>query len=566
MSDDEILDLLRRFVQLVRSNPEPYLKAHLDSLSEDERRVIKKFSRILSESGKGSTRKGNTTVIEDIKDITTIQLSFSLEACLKDWKRDPKLFFKSAVDIQCSYGTAGEIFSRIRLDEDSRDTLMIRRRFDLRALYQFAVSQGLHTGKSWRNNGSQRFALVICNDLLRHGDKEVNAIMEKVRDYVYLGQGFHLWAEKLGGPGYLLIMPLELSETKYAHRNHHPRIKDGAAHLQTIGIQSIAERYQVLPIGDYISSHTLKHLKPTAIPAETDGAYLRPTEAESGSSRTQALSGVPAAANQHRKQGKHDKRAARSSTTARDTFVEATSCQELAKPQYPSDVVGSRIHHSNRNMGEGVRGMDSSWFEDHGARDADAADALSQLHSTRVLASSRAAEQDRGNKANKRPFLADKSSEYQVPQRMRLGEEGEGDGSIPTPWSREAESTSTRNPSGISRGSSYSATEGAEPRQQSSAENQPSQQEDGAQRPPRANNTTLSNTARAGTSFDLDPNFTIDPSSLDRLVPYQSPQRTIIQTNTNTNIADPFITGGVPYNYLDFEDFPQLGNLDFDLF
>ncbi|KFL63108.1 uncharacterized protein TERG_12720 [Trichophyton rubrum CBS 118892] len=150
---------------------------------------------------------------------------------------------------------------------------------------------------------------------------------------------------------------------------------------------------------------------------------------------------------------------------------------------------------------------------------------------------------------------------------MRLGEEREGDGSIPTPWSREAEPTSTRNPSGISHGSSYPATEGvAESRQQSSPENQPSQQEDGARRPPRANNTTLSNTARPGTSFDLDPNFTIDPTSLDRLVPYQSPQRTIIQTNTNTNIVDPFITGVVPYNYLDFEDFPPLGNLDFDLF
>ncbi|EZF78332.1 hypothetical protein H105_00620 [Trichophyton soudanense CBS 452.61] len=246
------------------------------------------------------------------------------------------------------------------------------------------------------------------------------------------------------------------------------------------------------------------------------------------------------------------------------------SRQEESVPQYPSDVVSSRIHHSNRNMREGVHGMDSPWFEDHGARDADAADAanaLSQLHSTRVLASSRAAEQDCGNKVNKRPFLADKSSEYQVPQRMRLGEEREGDGSIPTPWSREAEPTSTRNPSGISHGSSYPATEGvAEPRQQSSPENQPSQQEDGARRPPRANNTTLSNTARPGTSFDLDPNFTIDPTSLDRLVPYQSPQRTIIQTNTNTNIVDPFITGVVPYNYLDFEDFPPLGNLDFDLF
>ncbi|KAF3484306.1 uncharacterized protein GIQ15_03630 [Arthroderma uncinatum] len=141
---------------------------------------------------------------------------------------------------------------------------------------------------------------------------------------------------------------------------------------------------------------------------------------------------------------------------------------------------------------------------------------------------------------NKRPYPADIGSQCRDSQRRRLSEQTEGDNSstssIPSPRPGEAGSKSNRN---LSQDSSYSAAEVAsEPRQQLFPEND-------ARRSPRANNTTLSNAAQqpTGTPFQLDPNFTIDPASLDKSAPYQSPQRRIIRTHTNTATSieyDPF--------------------------
>ncbi|KAI1956457.1 hypothetical protein LOZ58_006386 [Ophidiomyces ophidiicola] len=138
--------------------------------------------------------------------------------------------------------------------------------------------------------------------------------------------------------------------------------------------------------------------------------------------------------------------------------------------------------------------------------------------------------------------------------------------------------------------------EATEPRRQSSPENQPSQLGCDAQRSPRENDAILPNTARppAATSSDLDPNFTINPTSLDKSAPYQSPQRTIIRTNTNTNHEyDPFVganpssspmprghdpsfpepnaispqqRNSQPFGDLDFGSFPPFGDLDFGLY
>ncbi|KKZ60777.1 hypothetical protein EMCG_04556 [[Emmonsia] crescens] len=140
---------------------------------------------------------------------------------------------------------------------------------------------------------------------------------------------------------------------------------------------------------------------------------------------------------------------------------------------------------------------------------------------------------------NKRPYPADSGSQSPDSRRRRLSEKREGNGlsgygdnpstgGVPIPQSGDAGFTSTRNPSSIFQDSSYSTAEGeTESRQQLFPENQPSQP--GARRSPRANNTTLLNTAQPPTavSLELDSNFTLDPTSLDRSALYQSPQSTL---------------------------------------
>ncbi|KAM5505338.1 hypothetical protein McanMca71_003184 [Microsporum canis] len=120
----------------------------------------------------------------------------------------------------------------------------------------------------------------------------------------------------------------------------------------------------------------------------------------------------------------------------------------------------------------------------------------------------------RSKETNKRPHPADNGSQCRDSQRRRLNGRGKGNDPIPTPWTY---------------------------------------------------NTTLPNTGQPsmGTPFELDPNFAIDPTSLHKSAPYQPPKRTIIQTNTNTDVQtdDPFF--GVDANVPDFDNIPCNYNSDY---
>ncbi|EEQ28061.1 conserved hypothetical protein [Microsporum canis CBS 113480] len=280
MANNDFLSLLRRLLEHVQEDPD-YVESCLDSLSKDDRSAFKKFSRMLTAKPKGPKQK---TTIKKITDISTIELSAGLQSRLKSWAENPALFFDGSVNKARNYSTVATIFSRIRQDEGERDILTIKRRFDLMALYRSAVSYGSHTGTSWRNNGAINFATIIYRDLSRYDKEDFNGIIRDVERWVDLGQGFYTWAEKLGSPGYLLIMPLGLCETKYAERHYHPKIEEGASYLRKIGIGTIAKEYRAVSVGEYISQNTLKHLGQLTlpnIPTESDSVSLRANEAAS---------------------------------------------------------------------------------------------------------------------------------------------------------------------------------------------------------------------------------------------------------------------------------------------
>ncbi|KAM5441188.1 hypothetical protein MferCBS31731_003616 [Microsporum ferrugineum] len=280
MANNDFLSLLRQLLEHVQEDPD-YVESCLDSLSKDDRSAFKKFSRMLTAKPKGPKQK---TTIKKITDISTIELSAGLQSRLKSWAENPALFFDGSVNNARNYSTVATIFSRIRQDEGERDILMIKRRFDLMALYRSAVSYGSHTGTSWRNNGAINFATIIYRDLSRYDKEDFNGIIRDVERWVDLGQGFYTWAEKLGSPGYLLIMPLGLCETKYAERHYHPKIEEGASYLRKIGIGTIAKEYRAVSVGEYISQNTLKHLGQLTlpnIPTESDSVGLRANEAAS---------------------------------------------------------------------------------------------------------------------------------------------------------------------------------------------------------------------------------------------------------------------------------------------
>ncbi|EGE09057.1 hypothetical protein TEQG_08085 [Trichophyton equinum CBS 127.97] len=251
------------------------------------------------------------------------------------------------------------------------------------------------------------------------------------------------------------------------------------------------------------------------------------------------------------------------------TGLEQTGQVVAEYPPSPGFVRNDGLHQSNRNVMERGHEMGSGWLQCRDARDDDAADAaaaLSQLHSSRALLpeASRTAEQH----GNKRPHPVGQCRES---QRRRLSRGIVGDDSIPNAWSGEAGTMCTRNTSGISQDLSYSVTEGStDSRQQLFPENQTSRQCADSRSPGAY--TTSSNMAQppTGTSLESDPNFTIVPAALDISAPYQSPQGTIIRANTSTSMQyDPF-AGSDPHtppafqNIADTSDQGRKGISDVD--
>ncbi|KAM5436601.1 hypothetical protein McanCB21832_002336 [Microsporum canis] len=269
---DESLRLLRRLVQYVQDdNLKQQLKTSLSSLSKKEISALKKVLTVKSAKGDSA---GKT--INKVTDITKLQLAPSLERSLPLWRRDNTSYFLETTAESCSYETAGAVFNKLQQNKENKDTQTIKRRFDLRSLYKFAVSRHYHSGKRWREGGSRSLASDICKDV---PNNDVDAVEKELQHLIHLGRGFEAWVKQLGGPGYLLLLPLEICETKYvimlqgistfallniqryAKRHNRNGITKDADHLKKIGIQAIAEEQGVLPLGRYIADQTLKHAK-----------------------------------------------------------------------------------------------------------------------------------------------------------------------------------------------------------------------------------------------------------------------------------------------------------------
>lgn len=87
----------------------------------------------------------------------------------------------------------------------------IYRRFELRNFYRLAVNLDYHTGERWCRNASSKLAKEIARQRPSLGMDE-KALKGYLDEYVRLGRKYDRWATDLGGPGYLIALPLSVKE------------------------------------------------------------------------------------------------------------------------------------------------------------------------------------------------------------------------------------------------------------------------------------------------------------------------------------------------------------------
>ena len=85
------------------------------------------------------------------------------------------------------------------------------RRFKLRNIYRLAVDLAYHTGDRWRRDAALQLAKEIKSRQPAPALEE-KEITQRLEDYVRLGRKYNMWATGLGGPGYLLALPLDITE------------------------------------------------------------------------------------------------------------------------------------------------------------------------------------------------------------------------------------------------------------------------------------------------------------------------------------------------------------------
>lgn len=218
----EFSSLLRQLALFLKHHSERTLLREYQSLSETEKTTLRKFIEILKPeetAGKADEIAGEPDEADgpDSSAGESRRKLFDTTAIapgdyLNHWIADYATFFDSiSTDlVQHSWATA---YKKIRMNETVSEILTIRRRFQLRNLYLSVVNANYHTGKSWRHDGSLQLATNIKNE-----DSSIAETVEDIKKTleirIELGIGYNYWVSELGEPGYLILMPSNVSETE----------------------------------------------------------------------------------------------------------------------------------------------------------------------------------------------------------------------------------------------------------------------------------------------------------------------------------------------------------------
>ncbi|CAG8091625.1 unnamed protein product [Penicillium nalgiovense] len=167
-----------------------------------------------------------------------------LTQCIKN----PHHFFTAVTRVSIpSKGGFPDAFCRVYKGQQRENILRIHRRFDLHNLYTLAVELGYHTGKKWKWGALNKVPGEILYNHPSLGLTE-GKIKEHLIHYVRIGRGYGRWIEYFEDPGYLIALPLNVTETEYSKC-----IPAAARKLRELGIDDVVKNLELSNLGKYIS-------------------------------------------------------------------------------------------------------------------------------------------------------------------------------------------------------------------------------------------------------------------------------------------------------------------------
>ncbi|KAG0158338.1 hypothetical protein PDIDSM_5851 [Penicillium digitatum] len=186
-----------------------------------------------------------------------ILISSKFSDIFAECMQNPQTFFSEiGRDLTRATDDMPDVFFEIH-DEDKNtgiraELCVLYRRFKLRNFYLLAVRLDYHTGERWCRNASSQLANEIRKKYPSRslGDDDLKQCLD---DYVRIGQKYNRWAEELGGPGYLLALPLEITEREYTDRHYSRYIPAAIERFRVNGIDQIVKTQGLDVLGKHIA-------------------------------------------------------------------------------------------------------------------------------------------------------------------------------------------------------------------------------------------------------------------------------------------------------------------------
>ncbi|KAJ5249413.1 hypothetical protein N7524_011729 [Penicillium chrysogenum] len=136
------------------------------------------------------------------------QLRRILKECSPDYSHCLRIFDESSLP---SGGSFSGAFYKMHQREKKTVLCKIYQRFECLNLYRLAVSLGYHTGAKWAWSAVDDLAKEIQ---MQYPLESFGKLKTRLRNIVYMGRRYNIWAEHLGNFGYLIALPLRITPTE----------------------------------------------------------------------------------------------------------------------------------------------------------------------------------------------------------------------------------------------------------------------------------------------------------------------------------------------------------------
>lgn len=211
-STEQFVEAFTTVIKLYQKVP---IDVICDKFSQDAKE-LRCFLKSLTKAFPKSPRKsdfGWRAQTRKPLEIHSIQPEEGLKSEIRRWASQHESFFGSSLDDNqpVRRPTFQKLYGKLRRNDINLGINDVHRRFELFSLFTYVQNKGYHNGKQWLQGAKGRLAREMLP--LEDSAEALEEAQKTLDHFVGLGRSFSEWVDELGHPGFLILLPTQLSES-----------------------------------------------------------------------------------------------------------------------------------------------------------------------------------------------------------------------------------------------------------------------------------------------------------------------------------------------------------------